>query len=117
MRVVSHHQDSIWSAAQNNAGFPIHHAELGVMRGRAVSLDISEPRQPRRRALMTVEPAVHQPLALRINRAEDAGENLVGEPLRVHLDPETAWAEARHGHRAQVLSGDADGFRHGFSLS
>jgi len=46
---------------------------------------------------------VYQALAIGIDRAEDAGKNLKGDSLGVHLNPETTRAEAGHGNGAQVL--------------
>jgi hypothetical protein len=46
--------------------------------------------------MVAIKPSVHQALAVGIDRAEDAGENLEGDSLSVHLNPEAARAEARH---------------------
>src|SRR5258708_32749026 len=79
---------------------------------RRIADDVTQLAHPRRRAAVMIECAVRDLLGVRIDRAEDAWEDLIGEFADSKFAPEAAWAKIALRQFTQRFGGDAEGCGH-----
>jgi hypothetical protein len=111
VRTVGVLENRVCYAADLNAELIVDGLESGPMWRLKIGGDRPQRREPARRHTVGVKPTVHDVLGIRIDRAEDAGEDLKRQAVvEVQLQPITALAEVGNCRFPKLPRGDTDWF-------